>query len=135
MRTKKLVITLKNLFMYLYLPFVLIIFVGCATSKFTQTGELYPPYQGFVKVLTEPPKDKQYVEVGWVASSGGMIHEWTDLIEALQKKAASKGANAIILNQADKSTNSMVTYNQQFGMVGGSGTQKSLMAIAIKIME
>jgi uncharacterized protein YbjQ (UPF0145 family) len=53
----------------------------------------------------------------------------------MQKEAASKGANAIILNQADKTNNSMVTYNQQFGLIGSSGTQKSLMAIAIRILE
>jgi len=85
--------------------------------------------------LTEQPKDKKYIEVGWVASSGGMIHEWTDLIKAMQKKAASKGANAIILNQVDKTNSSMVTYNQQFGLIGSSGTQKSLMAIAIRIIK
>ena len=115
--------------------FLIFILAGCATSKFTQTGETYPPYEGPVKVLTEAPKDKKYVEIGWVASSGGMIHEWTDLIEALQKKAASKGANAIILNQADKNNSSMVTYNQQFGLIGSSSTQKSLMVIAIRIIE
>jgi hypothetical protein len=103
--------------------FLIFILAGCATSKFTQTGETYPPYEAPVKVLTEAPKDKKYVEIGWVASSGGMIHEWTDLIEALQKKAASKGANAIILNRADKNNSSMVTYNQQFGLIGCSGTQ------------
>ena len=59
--------------------------VSCATSKFTQTGENYPPYVGPVKVLKEAPADKKYVEIGWVSSSGGMIHEWTHLIEAMQK--------------------------------------------------
>jgi len=122
--------------MLFVLTVAVLFLAGCATSKFTQTGETYPSsYEGPVKVLTEPPKDKKYVEVGWVASSGGMIHVWTDLIKAMQKKAASKGANAIILNQADKTNSSMVTYNQQFGLIGSSGTQKSLMAIAIRILE
>ncbi|MEW6614292.1 MAG: hypothetical protein AB1401_02315 [Thermodesulfobacteriota bacterium] len=106
----------------LFALLVVLFLAGCVTSKFTQTGEAYPPYEGIVKVLTEPPKDKKYVEVGWVASSGGMIHEWTNLIEAMQKEAASKGANAIILNQ-------------QFGLVEGSSTKKSLMAIAVRILE
>jgi hypothetical protein len=126
---------MKRLGILLVFSLMVLYLVGCATSKFTQTGEIYPPYKGVVKVLTEPPKNKKYTEVGWVASSGGMIHEWTDLIEAMQMKAASKGANAIILKQADKNTGSMVTYNPQFGLIGGSGTQKSLMAIAIRILE
>jgi uncharacterized protein YbjQ (UPF0145 family) len=64
-----------------------------------------------------------------------MIHEWTHLIEAMQKKAASKGANAIILNQVERPNTALATYNQQFGFVGGSGTQKSMTAIAIRILE
>ena len=40
-----------------------------------------------------------------------MIHEWTHLIEALQKEAAKYGANAM------------------------SGSQKSLSAIAIRILN
>ncbi|MCF8054432.1 MAG: hypothetical protein K9K75_04345 [Deltaproteobacteria bacterium] len=126
---------MKKIGLIYLIAITIMILVGCATSKFIQTGELYPPYKGLVKVLTEVPKDKQYVEVGWVASSGGTVHEWTDLIDALQKKAASKGANAIILNQVDKSNSSMVAYNQQFGLIGSSGTQKSLVAIAIRITE
>ncbi len=109
--------------------------MACATGKFTQTGETFPPYEGPVKVLKSPPVDKKYSEIGWVSSSGGMIHEWTHLIEAMQKKAASKGANAIILNQAERPDTSLATYNQQFGFIGGSGTQKSMTAIAIRILE
>lgn len=109
--------------------------VSCATSKFTQTGEAFPPYKGTVKVLRTAPGDQKFVEIGWVSSSGGMIHEWTHLIEAMQKKAASKGANAIILNHAERPNSALATYNQQYGFVGGSGTQKSMTAIAIRIIE
>jgi hypothetical protein len=91
------------------LPIVILLFTGCATSKFTQTGKIYPPYNGPVKGLSEAPKGKKYVEIGWISSSGGMIHEWTDLIEAIQKKAGAKGANAIILMQSDKNNSSMIT--------------------------
>ena len=119
----------------LAIVFLCMSLVACATGKFTQTGETFPPYEGPVKVLKSPPVDKKYVEIGWVSSSGGMIHEWTHLIEAMQKKAASKGANAIILNQAERPNTALATYNQQFGFVGGSGTQKSMTAIAIRILE
>jgi hypothetical protein len=109
--------------------------LSCATSKFTQTGENFPPYNGAVKVLQAAPTDKKFVEIGWVSSSGGLVHEWTHLIEAMQEKAAAKGANAIILSLAERPNSSLATYNQQYGFVGGSGTQKSMTAIAIRILE
>ncbi len=108
--------------------------VGCATAKFTQTGNTYPAYRGPVKVLRSPPTDCEYEEIGWVSSSGGMIHEWTHLAEAMQKKAASKGANAIVVISGEKTKMGMATYTPQFGFVGGYGAQKSLTAIAIRIL-
>ena len=116
--------------------FILCFFlISCATSKFTQTGEIFSPYDGPVKVLRAPPEEQKYVEVGWVSSSGGLIHEWTHLIEAMQKKAAKKGANAIVLDLAERPDSAIATYNQQHGFIGGSGTQKSMTAIAIRIIE
>jgi len=108
---------------------------GCATGKFTQTGDIYPPYNGPVKVFTSIPQGVDYEEIGWVSSSGGMIHEWTHLIEAMQKQAAAKGANAIIITQGERPNSGMITYNQQYGMVGGYGNQKSMTAIAIRIKK
>lgn len=119
----------------LAVAFLCVYMVACATGSFTQTGETFPPYEGPVKVLKSPPVDKEYVEIGWVSSSGGMVHEWTHLVKAMQKKAASKGANAIILDQTERPNTAFATYNQQFGFVGGSGTQKSMTAIAIRILE
>ena len=112
-----------------------IFLLSCAPSKFIQTGKLYPAYNGPVKVLTELPKDQEYEEIGWVSSNGGSAHQWTDLIESMQREAASKGANAIVLNRFDKSNTGMIAYNPQFGLMGASGAQKSLMAIAIRVKE
>ena len=108
---------------------------GCATAKFTQTGNIYPPYRGPVQVLRSPPTDCEYEEIGWVSSSGGMIHEWTHLAEAIQKKAASKGANAIVVISGEKTKMGMATYTPQYGFFASSGTQKSLTAIAIRILK
>ena len=108
---------------------------SCATAKFTQTGKNYPAYQGHVKVFTSPPTDLKYEELGWVSSSGGMIHEWTHLIEAMQKKAAKKGANGIIIVASERPNTSMATYTPQYGFIGSQGTQKSMTAIAIRILE
>ncbi len=94
---------------------------GCATSKFVVTGNTYPPYNGPIKVFLSPPEDIEYEEIGIVSSSSSVIlpiHEWTHLIEVMQKKAASKGANAIIIIKEERAV--------------GTG-EKNLMAIAIRI--
>ena len=119
----------------LLLCFVFVFIMGCATAKFAQTGQTYPPYDGPVKVFSAPPQDVKYVEIGIVSSAGGMIHQWVDLIKALQKKAAQQGANAIIVGGADESTHSMVTYNPTFGLQGGTFPQKNMMAVAIRIFD
>ena len=96
--------------------FVFAFITGCATAKFAQTGQTYPPYDGPVKVLSAPPQGVKYVEIGIVSSAGGMIHQCADLIEALQKEAAKKGANAIIVGGVGESTHAMVTYSPTFGL-------------------
>jgi len=124
-----------------YKAIPIIIFITCfllgacgAPSKFVLTGNKFPPYEGPVKILTSPPEAK-YVEIGWVSSKGGPIHQWADLLEAMQTEAAQYGSNAIILVTKDSNSSSFVTYNPQFGLVGGSGSSKNLMAIAIRILE
>jgi hypothetical protein len=126
---------MKKVYFFVIIVFVCFTLQSCATGKFTQTGKTYPPYHGPVKVFTSPPKDLKYEEIGWVSSSGGMIHEWTHLIEAMQKKAASKGANAIIIVAGERPDSGMATYTPQYGFVGSRGTQKSMTAIAIRILE
>ena len=109
----------KNVNSIVFIVLVRLLIQGCATGKFTQTGNTYLPYKGPVKVFTSTPQNIEYKEIGWISSSGGMINEWTDLIEKVQRKAAVKGANAIILIQSERPNSGMITYNQQFGMVGG----------------
>jgi len=108
-------------------------FQGCATSKFTITGNTFSPHQGPVKVFNTPPENIEYEEIGLVSSTGGMAHEWTHLISAMQKKAAKFGANAIIIIREDSPQFGMVTYNKQYGLTGSSGSWKSLTAVAIRI--
>jgi hypothetical protein len=92
---------------------------GCATARFAQTGQTYPPYDKPVKVFWAPPQEVKYVEIGIVSSAGGIIHQWAELIEALQNEAANKGANAIIVGGPDDSTHAMMIYNSNFGIPGG----------------
>ena len=126
---------MKKIYLLVSALFICFFIQSCATGKFTQTGNIYPPYNGPVRVFTSPPTDLKYEEIGWVSSSGGMIHEWTRLIESMQKKAASKGANAIIIIKGERPNSSMATYTPQYGFVGGSGYQKSMTAIAIRIFD
>jgi len=81
------------------------------------------------------PANIKYAEIGWVSSSGGMVHEWTHLIEAMQQKAASKGANAIIIVAGERPNTGMATYTPQYGLLASQGTQKSMTAIAIRILD
>ena len=87
------------------LPLVLIIIClviqGCGPSiKFVQTGNVYPPFEDPVKIFRTPPKDLKYEELGWVTSEGFQT-KWGTLLELTIKKAASKGANAVIIEVTD----------------------------------
>jgi len=113
-----------------------VILTSCATSKYVQTGKEFAPYQGPIQVFyDEIPDTLEYSEIGLISSSGGTIHEWTHLIEAIQKKAASKGANAVLLLTQDSNQISTLTYNQYTGLMGTSGAQKSMTAVAIRLKE
>ncbi len=125
----------KNVISIVFIVLVGLLIQGCATGKFTQTGNTYPAYQGPVKVFTSKPDNIKYEEIGWVSSSGGMAHEWTHLIEAMQQKAASKGANAIIILAGERPNTGMAIYTPQYGLFASQGTQKSMTAIAIRILD
>jgi uncharacterized protein YbjQ (UPF0145 family) len=60
-----------------------------------------------VKILYEPPADVKYEEIGVITGKmSGMVSDWGTIIEAMQKKAREKGANAIILINKETSTQS-----------------------------
>ncbi len=124
---------MKNIKIIFLLIIFILLFQGCATSKFVVTGNTYTPYTGPVKVFQSPLEGIEYEEIGLVSSTGGQVHEWTHLIEAMQKKAAKYGANAIIIIKEDNPKYGMITYTQQYGLVGSSGNWKSLTAVAIRI--
>ena len=70
---------------------------GCATVRFTATGDPQSPYQGPVKILKAYPEDTDYLEIGWVSADGDFNTPWSELLGLMQKEAASRGANAIVL--------------------------------------
>ena len=106
---------------------------ACAHSQFLATTEkTYEPWTGPVKILREVPKGIKYEELGWVSGTMTPPTDWGTLLKSMQKKAASKGANAIILfgeeafTQADMS----IRFSNS-----SSDSEKNLMAIAIRIID
>jgi uncharacterized protein YbjQ (UPF0145 family) len=117
--------------------FIIIVFcllLSCATAKFILTGDKYPPYEGTVKVFFEEPIDLKYDEIGIISSTGGMAHEWTHLIEAMQIEAAKFGANAIIIIKENTDELKIISGNQ-YGLYGSSASMKSLTSKAVFIKE
>jgi len=103
---------------------------GCAKVQFTPTGETYPPYPGTVKIMKAYPSDSSYSEVGWVSADGDFNTPWSELLGLMQKEAASRGANAIVLD--DKFTTSMDTPQYSVG-VNQRNDIRSVTAIAIRV--
>lgn len=76
-----------------------------------------------VKVFFERPANLQYVEVDTVSALvGSPEYNWVQQIEAMQKKAASKGANGIVIVRQERDQESTTA-------------QKELTGIAIRITD
>ena len=63
---------------------ICLIFFGCAIVKFTPTGKTYPPYQGAVKIYTEPPTGIIFEEIGWISAEGDFNNPWAELLQKMQ---------------------------------------------------
>ena len=120
---------MKKNFGLLVLIFISLIFFGCAKVKFASTGKTYPPYEGPVKIYKSLPSDVKYEEIGWVTADGDFNHPWSELLHMMQKEAASRGANALIIE--DKFTTRMDSEVS----IGGREEDRSITAIAVRILE
>lgn len=121
----------KGLSVYvLTLILVSLISHGCAVVEFAPTGKTYPPYQGPVKIYKSPPTDLKYEEIGWVTADGDFNHPWAKLLQIMQAKAASQGANALILE--DKFTTKM---DAEVNIGNRREEERSVTAIAVRILE
>lgn len=108
----------------------LVMITGCATVRFTPTGESHPPYSGAVKILKAYPSDNEYAEIGWVSADGDFNTPWSELLGLMQKEAASRGANAIVLEE--KFTTQLDTPQYSVGANQQSDV-RSITAVAIFI--
>ena len=105
---------------------MIIFLLGC---NYTLGGKNKGPpkvvYKGPVpvKIFFERPAKLNYVELGTVSALvGSPEYNWVQQIEEMQKQAASKGANAIIIvHQKEDQENTT--------------TQKELTGIAIRITD
>jgi len=108
----------------------LILIAGCATVRFTSTGESYPAHAGTVKILKAYPEDGGYDEIGWVSADGDFNTPWSELLGLMQKEAASHGANAIVIEE--KFTTQLDTPQYSVG-VNQQNDVRSVTAIAIRV--
>ena len=118
----------KSLKLLVYIVIGLILF-GCAKVKFAPTGKTYPPYEGPVKIYMKPPTNLKYEEIGWVTADGDFNHPWAELLQMMQKEAARRGANALIIEE--KFTTRMDTEVN----IGSRDEDRSITAIAVRILE
>jgi hypothetical protein len=109
---------------------VLLLATGCATVRFTPTGESYPSHSGTVKILKAYPTDRSYDEIGWVSADGDFNTPWSELLGLMQKEAAAHGANAIVLEE--KFTTQLDTPQYSVG-VNQQNDVRSVTAVAIRI--
>jgi hypothetical protein len=72
---------------------------ACASTEFNPApgAPEFPAHLGEVTVLRRIPQTGSYDSVGIVIARGVELNEKEELIEALQKEAARRGANAIVL--------------------------------------
>ena len=111
----------------------LILFAFACSSKISgpnvgilKTGPEYPPWFGPVEVYFEKP-DVTYEKLGIVSAQASTDQQLTDLVANLRKKAASFGANGIIVHPATTSTG-----NLMYGQTSFMNSKLHLMATAIR---
>lgn len=77
------------------LLFLLILF-SCASSDviMLDSSKKYPPTNSVLIIFDKP--DKPYEEIAIIEGNGSIFNNYTQVLKAIQKKAAKIGADAII---------------------------------------
>ena len=122
--------TSRELRALVFAAVALFMIFGCATVRFTPTGESYPPHNGSVKILKAFPEAGQYQEIGWVSADGDFNTPWSELLGLMQKEAASHGANAMVLEE--KFTTQLDTPQYSVGS-SQQNDVRSITAVAIRV--
>jgi hypothetical protein len=94
-----------------WLTLLLVLLIGAAggctsPAKFQPAtgGEEFPAYEGEVRVLENLPPSGQYKRVGVVVVEGVLLTEDAAMVETLKRKAAAKGADAVVMQSPVKVT-------------------------------
>ena len=118
---------------YFFIICISITLSACAQTRFlVTTGNTHEPWTGPVRILREAPNGTKYEEIGWVSARMGYGSDWGNILKKMQMESAKRGANAIIL--VDKEASTQFT-GLQWPLYGSSYEEKSLMAIAVRILE
>lgn len=98
---------------------------GCTSpARFTPaTGsENLPPYEGEVRVLENLPSSDQFTRVGVVIVEGVQLTRESDMVAAIKREAARRGADAVVMQGPIKSMKD-----------ASGGVQRTLAAWAIRL--
>lgn len=102
---------------------------GCATVRFTPTGESFAAHSGAVQIMKTFPSDGEYTEIGWVSADGDFNTPWSELLAMMQKEAAAHGANALVIEEQFTTQLDAPQYN-----VGNQRNDiRSVTAVAIRV--
>lgn len=119
---------------------LVVVLSGCATGSMVVTGKTRPPISPeAVKVYTQAPSNHEVVAIVEASSEIGLTRQGAAdrAIQYLKEKAASVGANGIVLQGMGRSSNmgSANFINQPGGgfMIGSSDEYMDVKAIAIYV--
>jgi len=98
---------------------------GCTSpAEFSPStgGKTFPPYEGDVRVLQKLPNPDQFERVGVVVVNGVQLTSDAAMVDAVRKKAAKNGANAVVMQGPVRVTKD-----------SAGGVNKTLAAWAIRL--
>ena len=105
---------------------------ACTSVNLIPFTAPYAPHKGIVKVFSSPP-NTQYEEIGFISATGDEMVSWEQLLTLLLNKAASCGANGVIIRQSTKAGDSIFYMpNSRWGMFM-TESKKVLSGVAIRI--
>ncbi len=95
---------------------VIVIFTGCSSAKFVQTGSSYParPEDCSIEVFSSKLPDREYEELGVLEGEGSLGHDTlAKILPKMKREACKAGGDAIILTSRQKSADGFTDSNDE----------------------